>query len=285
MDCAENIMDKTIFEKLNSFVPSLPWNSTINIVTAINGDLYQWGTGTLLKIANNSFIITAAHVVSKIYQHKMQLYTSSNGSFVHLYGDWVYRTESDLFDIAILRLHPNISSQIGTKSYIGLYNIDFTDDHIKGIFYLCGYPEILSKPSTPTDPMMVSRLFQFMTHMYTGATDCITDYNAEYHFLLDSTSGKRNVDGEPVEFIGRAGKVLDLPGDLGGISGCSVWQIGTSEIPLEQWNNKRAKIVGIQTSVFRETKVIKVTRWSAVSSLLYEAYPDLRPAMSLWYSE
>ncbi|MFZ4662296.1 MAG: hypothetical protein ACOYNY_35135 [Caldilineaceae bacterium] len=278
-------MDKTIFKELNSFVPNLAYDSTISISVAAHGGFHQWGTGTLLRIADSSFIVTAAHVVSQVYYNKLQLYTPRNGSFVHLYGDWAYLTDSDLFDVAILRLHPDIVSNLGTASYIGLYNISLNNELSKGIFCLCGYPARLSKPSTPTEPLMTTKPLQVMSYMYTGDTDNIANYNAKHHFLLSSKTGFLDIDGEPMKLIGKDEKFLNLPRDLGGISGCSIWQIGTSEIPLEQWNSKRAKIVGIQTSVFPENKVIKVTRWSAVASLLYEAYPDIHSAMSLWYSD
>ena len=45
---------------------------------------------------------------------------------------------------------------------------------------------------------------------------------------------------------------------------------------------ERPSIVAVQTSVYPRPQIIKATRWVAVSTLLHETFPELRPALALW---
>jgi hypothetical protein len=45
---------------------------------------------------------------------------------------------------------------------------------------------------------------------------------------------------------------------------------------MDDWTPDCAKVVGVETSVYRETKVVKGTRWAGVAMLLWQNYPELR---------
>jgi hypothetical protein len=103
--------------------------------------------------------------------------------------------------------------------------------------------------------------------------------------LLSAQEAGTNKDGKLVNFADRNGVPLKFPGDLSGISGCSIWKIGEYNKPLSEWKRYRPKIVAVQTSVYSNVHIIKATRWIAVSTLLYHAFPDLRQVLSLRHIE
>jgi hypothetical protein len=276
----------TLYRQLNSFIPSSAWESTVGIVIVYGEaqELHQFGTGTLLKVADDVLLVTAAHVIRQAYQQDKGLCVATGNSFTQIYGDW-YLSESDAFDIAALRLPKNVVSELKAVSYFRLQDIDFSSDLSNGIFCLFGYPGLLSKPSTPKDTMMSLKPFQYTTYAYPGETGGLSAYQERYHLLLDGGEELKDVEGKPVLFHDRNGNRLQVPRDLGGISGCSVWKIGDRNRPLSQWKQYRPRVVAVQTGVYPERQVIKATRWVAISTLLYEAYPDLRPVMSLAHVE
>jgi hypothetical protein len=51
---------------------------------------------------------------------------------------------------------------------------------------------------------------------------------------------------------------------------------------LDQWGRCLPKVVGVETSIYQESQVIRVTRWGAVTTLISDAFAELRPALSLW---
>jgi len=51
---------------------------------------------------------------------------------------------------------------------------------------------------------------------------------------------------------------------------------------MDNWKKERPKVVAVQTSVYEKSRAIKATRWIAVSTLIHEAFPELRPSMNLW---
>lgn len=274
-----------INEQLNSFIPSKAWESTVSIVIVYGEELHQFGTGTLLKVADDVFLVTAAHVIRQAYQQNASLCVATGNTFTQVYGDWYLPSEYDPFDVALIRLSRNITNKLKDVSYIRLQDIEFNEDLSTGIFCLFGYPGLLSKPSTLKDKVMSLKPFQYMTYAYGGKTSGLSGYQERYHLLLNVGEEKKDIEGKSVRLYDRNGNLLQLPSGLGGISGCSVWKIGDSNKPLSEWDQYRPRIVGVQTGVYSESQVIKATRWVAVSTLLYEAFPELQSAMRLWFVE
>lgn len=58
---ADNVADYCT--RLESVIPARAWKSTVVIVRAQKPDVIQLGTGTLFRIADKSFVVTAAHVI------------------------------------------------------------------------------------------------------------------------------------------------------------------------------------------------------------------------------
>lgn len=75
-------------------------------------------------------------------------------------------------------------------------------------------------------------------------------------------------------FQDRDGQPATFPRDLRGISGCPVWAIGDLVRPVAEWRPPR--VAGVQTGAYQGSEVIRATRWVAVTTLLTEAFPNLR---------
>ncbi len=276
-----------ISELLDSRIPAKASGASISIgaFDLQSQVIDQFGTGTLLKIADDSFLVTAAHVATYATKLKKSLCIGINNGFIQLNGDWCLSTESTPHDIAVLRLPADMASKLVDIPHIRLHDVDFDSDLSKGVFCLLGYPARLAIPSTTDHTTMNITPFQFLTYAYDGETDMLSGYQQKYHVLLSAQAGGVDNDGKPVIFADRNGNSLSFPKDLGGISGCSIWKIGQYNKPLSDWKSYRPKIVAVQTSVYSDAQIIKGTRWAAVSSLLYKAFPDLRQALKLWHVE
>ena len=58
-------VQRRIDEAANAQAPSYAWDSTVPIVIANEGTVNQFGTGTLFRVANHFFLVTAGHVIKQ----------------------------------------------------------------------------------------------------------------------------------------------------------------------------------------------------------------------------
>jgi hypothetical protein len=56
------------------------------------------------------------------------------------------------------------------------------------------------------------------------------------------------------------------------------------DVPIERWGDRQARAVGIETGIYQAAGVIKVFRWTIVTTLIQRAFSDLRPALAIWRS-
>lgn len=280
---------KNLYRRIDSFIPPKAKESTVAIVLIHGAVLHQFGTGTLFRIADHSFLVTAAHVVEEARKYEGLCIPTADGSFVQIHGKWIcsskgqYGTATDLFDIAVLRLSSSTVVRLDDESFLRLDGIGFNEDLSSGIFCLFGYPALWSQPSTDENIRLKAKLLQYTTYAFEGSTETLPEYQARFHLLLNAgLVGSTDIEGSPVLFCDRSDTTAEFPRGLSGISGCSVWLIGNKNKPLHDWSCEEAKIVAVQTGVYHDRQIIQATRWIAVSTLLYQAFPELRPAMVLW---
>jgi hypothetical protein len=106
-------------------------------------------------------------------------------------------------------------------------------------------------------------------------------FDAERHFLL-SASREEMYDeaSDRSSFRTRSGFPTDFPDALRGISGCSVWKLGSLKERPVRWRQPR--LVGIETAVYTRAQAIRATKWNSVTTLLHAAFPDLRPVLKFY---
>ncbi len=270
-------------------VPSSVWDSTVAIVVAHEGRVCLFGTGTLFSVADQSFVLTAGHVAKGAEAFGTLAISSGSGPFVAIDGAWHCSAGnqstglSDPFDIAVHKLSSRSLGKLGPKRFLRLGDVEFAQQDHTAIYALFGYPAHWSRASDPGERTVSLKQFEYITYPFEQAPGGLPNYDARYHLLLQAQLGKSTLeDGSPVDFKSTRGDAIRFPGDLGGISGCSVWWIGDVREPVDRWRIDRSRNVGLVLSVYQQSQAIKVVRWVAVTTLLYEAFPDLRRSIDLY---
>lgn len=273
---------------MSACVPELTVTSTVGIVAAKAPVIRQLGTGTLLAIAEHRFVVTAAHVIREASQDALTLGISggTNGQFIATGGTWILsgdQPSDGRCDVALYELDKEQCCRLTDVDFIRIADVAFTEDLSTGFFVLTGFPTMWSTTINGSDDLMKSKLLQYGTYALEGSTAGLLDYNPIHHFLLEATPAELlDHTGEPTTFRTRTGFSAKIPNDLLGVSGCSVWMIGNLNKPVETWTKADSRLVGIETAVYSTRGAIKVTRWSAITTMLYNAVPALRPVIEMY---
>ncbi len=274
-----------------SAIPMSSVNATVPIVLLQDGSLSQHGTGTLFRIADAFFLVTAAHVFRLARQYALSIGFGAaiNGSFIPIRGRHLESRpkyaddDSDVCDIAIYPILSEDVSHIEKDRFLSLVDVDCGSQSPTAVYSICGFPCKWSKTSRTADEKVVLKAIQYTSYSYSGDTSAFVGYVADRHLLISANVDETTDDkGDAVRFVDFVGDALTFPKQLSGISGSSVWRIGDLNVPLSEWNSDHAKVVAVQTGVYQDKSVIKATRWSVVLEMLNRAFPELHPALSLW---
>jgi len=278
-----------VAKRIDECVPSVVAASTVAVICFQGQSVAQIGSGTLLAIADARFLVTAAHVAMAV--KKMEgtpgIAAIKANSLTSITGQWILSAsdngtaEGDRYDIALYRLDEREQNRLIGCEFVRLSDIRFTSDLSNGYFVLCGFPNHWSVSSDSPAATLILKPIQYGAWSYSGSVKGLEGYDATHHMLLEAKP-ETMVDhkGQNASMRTRAGYWVDMPGGLRGISGCSVWMIGDITASPRTWTPQSARIVGVETGVFEgATPTIKATKWKAVLSLLYAAFPDLRPSI------
>jgi hypothetical protein len=275
--------------QIDQCIPDLSIRSSVALVQPSGTLLRQIGSGTLLAVAEHKFIVTAAHVVRCALKDGRTLGVSGsiNDKFVATSGKWIVSggedNSEDPFDVAIYEFSSEQSSHFIPESFVRIGDVSFEEDLSNKYFLVTGFPGMWSTTSANDVEPIKSRLLQYGTYAFRGNTVGLTGFRPDHHILLEAKP-EDTVDniGNPISFRTRNGFPAQIPADLAGISGSSVWAIGDLQIPMAAWSSKHSRLVGIETSVYAIRGVIKATRWNAITTLLYQAFPAVRPTIEMY---
>ena len=284
-------LQRRINETATAQIPSYAWDCTTPIVIAHEDAVHHFGTGTLFRVADHFFLVTAGHVVKHACEHGKTLGIggSDDGRFIALTGDTLvssegqYGTSADPLDIGLHRLGPEAVARLSEKRFLLFDDIEFDSQSPTAVYTLFGFPGVWSSASSSPDEKVQYKALQYTTYRYDGDTSTLQEFQDRFHLLLDGQFHQvTNEDASPAQFRDSDGELVPFPRGLPGISGCSVWRIGDLNTPLDDWQVDKSRIVAVQTGVYHAKRAIKATRWVAVSTIIHEAFPELRPAMELW---
>ena len=251
----------------------------------------QIGSGTLIVVADQEFVLTAAHVVRDAANGQtLGISGFGGGPFISTAGQWIVSAPSqassseDPLDIALYPLTKDKVASLSRSEFVRIADVSFKSDLSNAYFILSGFPRIWSTTlDGGAEKTMQSRLLQYSTHSFAGESRALSGYDENRHFLLDATRTPLvDQNGDETSFRTRSGFPANMPGDLGGISGCSVWLVGDPYIPFVEWNAGSGRLVGVETGVYERRGAIKATRWNAVIMLIYSAFPSLRPVLEFY---
>jgi hypothetical protein len=255
--------------------------ASVSIVIVVGAALQQFGTGTLFRIGDEAFLVTAGHVIAKARARGKTLAATTKKSFVSLSGEWIVNERP--FDVALLRLSHQVVEKLDGMTFLRLDDVSFDENLSHGIFTVFGFPSIWSSPSTDDGQPLDLQPLRYTALMHDGDTNSLGGFSPRYHLLLSAQlEGVTDLNGNDVDYVSREGFRADFPGDLGGMSGASVWVIGDRRLPITEWHRRSPRIVAVQTGAYRGKPVLQATRWIAVSTLLYEAFPVVRPSLNMW---
>ncbi|HUT36294.1 MAG TPA: hypothetical protein VNE39_22590 [Planctomycetota bacterium] len=246
----------------SSFVPML----------AIQGErLVLRGTGTLLAVADRHFVLTAAHVFTRDAEtiEGMCIYPGGGLSKIIPVPANIHIV-SDPLDLALMPLDAEAVAMTAGRAFLSLerFALRYYPPE-QGYFVLHGYPScwLRKDANNNPDPYALS----YHTALYKGRTDRLEHYQQDVHILLEAPAGPNPFEGQP----------KNPPESLGGVSGCTVWEILRRGRDFDNWDPSRARIVAIQTSVYSRSGVLKATYARFILEALTEFYPDLRRAIRL----
>jgi hypothetical protein len=274
--------------KVGSQVPRWAWDSVVSIVLSSERSLHQFATGALFQVADQRFVVTAAHAIRIAAGHGKTIgITCGSNSFMSASGNWIcsepfqYGSVEDPFDIAVYRIPDELVPRFNRQRFIQLSEVNF-DVLSSGVFVLFGYPDIWAVPSRSDDEKLKIKPLEYTAIGYGGNLASLEGYQPKLHFLLDADSkGISLSDGSRTELRKGDGSPAAFPRDLKGISGCPVWLVGDQRVPAGDWQSLPVGLAGVQTGVYQESGVIRVTRWIAVTTLIHEVFPELRCALTI----
>jgi hypothetical protein len=269
-------------EQWAKMVPGeLAWGAMVAIMIERGSALQVLGSGTLFRIADRSFVITAAHVMQQGMGSTLRIIpadTPNSHKILSFAGDGILESTSNA-DVAALHLLPKVADQIDPTRFLRLDHISLSQNIDNGLFAVFGFPSMMSFPQGAD--LKVTK-FSLMASIYEGDTDALENFDPRVHFAIEADSDDtRGEDGKPIDFTYPAGGVrANFPGDLGGISGGSVWMVAHNPQDRQE-GCATARLVGVETGVHQKSQCIRATRWKEVIYLLLNAMPDLRPAIAL----
>jgi len=266
-----NALKLTICEKMLPILERV----VVPILRYRDDSLQMHGTGTLFRIADKSFLVTASHVLKHAIDNGYSLAISDFGDGVRAVGLEGKNYSDNDEDIAVLELSQDVVSQIPNRRFLTIHHTDRNNDRPRnGEFMLCGYPIVLSKTTTTDlgNRKMRSYPLTSFAGIYSGETSHLSDYDTQAHLLLSTPY-------EDAELLAEA--EVPIPSRVHGMSGCSIWQVFYNGLSPEHWTTDDAVIVGIQTGVYTNGDVTKGTRWSIIFQFLRDKFPELRGPLSL----
>ena len=243
----------------------------VPIYGELKGIPIQCGTGTLFRVADYYFLVSACHVTN-LARRGVQLYISDSipeAPGIPLEGN--LHSENNL-DVSVWQLAPQVVSELPNRKFLTIHQADRADLRVtRGWYYVHGYPNCWSDPR-PEEQKTTVKAFTYGTVLYQGDTSTFEGYNPEIHVLLTAPK-EGNIDSHGAE--------TEMPASLKGISGCSIWQAYYEGLPSRSWTVDDAVVVAVQTGVYRGGTVVRGTRWWIIEKILSKNYPDLEGPLSL----
>ncbi len=264
---AQLVEDDDYCKKLGSTLEPVIGRYTVSIVLEDGKSLRQHGTGTLLRIAERSFLTTAAHVVA--VQHELFIYGAEGKGLMQLDGKRIRTVgQPDVFDLAIIELDDQEVEHLSGFKFIRLIDV-MTNDFGPDLYFVTGFPSAYTPETNDQNQKLYLKRFYCFSYP-TAKTSHLENFDAKYHIALH---GKHEDavplgDSEPLP-----------PTTLRGISGCGIWKTNAIAVPRDAWTPDHAKLAAVQTCEYRSA--IRGTNWLGIATMIYQRFPELRAALGL----
>jgi hypothetical protein len=230
------------------------------------------GTGTLIRVANRLFIVTAAHVIEGLDLSLLAVPSAPQDGLPLGISGMLLRPPPalrDEVDVAVMEVSQGDRSRQLEGSWGALTLEDMErNPNPNGVFALCGYPSEKLRPDGKTLRCVLIAAFTERIPPPANASGPINDgldlfFKAE-PFGVDT-------DGDEV-----------VTPNLRGCSGAAIWQY-TETTGTTLWTPKRAlKVVGVQSSAMNG-EWFRAKSWATVLSALRSADAALEAEIERYF--
>lgn len=276
---------RSLYGRMHDAMVQLVKSHVVAIAAYYQGKLRHHATGSLVRFADQFFLVTAAHAIEVFDKYKaldpeimLFLDNGDDSDLVRLYGNYhVTKTvrdlnrprvvlpgeRDDLWDVGFWQLDRKTVDSLTNKVFLNRKSISITDDLTSGVYYLAGVPGTWSQVNMEAR-CATWKWFRYIAHPLSATTE-LTNFDQRFHLALCLSHGE------------------GLPTDYHGISGCPIWKL--ADLPVgDAWDVSQARIVAIQTCVYEqcEPRAIRGTRWQCAVSVLREMHPEIWDGFNLW---
>ena len=253
MRASKGLIERYIFDR------------TVVLATHDETKVLKFGTGMLLRVDNQSIVITAAHVIKNVDPETIQLTTTeapSNRRFAPSTGD-IYGGEfSDELDVGFLRIRDS-ASLLATKQFLSLEDLEFFPTGLTtDLAILFGMPGTEHKQPSPG-----VHSFGSFTYMTSFPED--VDWSASGHRPTTLSVGYEQLVEDTF-----TGQEKELPAPYG-MSGGGLWRARFAGRAL--WTPDQLRLVGILTEFDEAKREVAANRVENLYHLLasHFALPDI----------
>jgi hypothetical protein len=248
--------------------------ATVPLLAAQNGTLHVAGTGTLIRVAGEGFLVTASHVAKLQTKHGFELAIPvADGEGISLGGVLAWATDDDRYDVAVVRLVPEATLRLrqSEREFLSILDTEDIDPTAApdGGYALLGFPE---EAVRRRDGESVGPVLHYLGCMkYRGPVDNLeSSFRPDTHFLLSLDAVREQ----------ETGAVTNFPHPEG-MSGCSVWWLYAVHDVVGGWKARYARWVGVQSAYFEDHRALKIVPWSHVRALMRQTWPELKAVLTL----
>jgi len=247
--------------------------SVVPISYSGHGTLGIMGTGTLFRVADKSFLVTASHVVDTAEEQGLELAIcdlAPTSPSIPLHGR-IQGHKS--YDVAVWELPPDVVNAIRNRTFLTVHHADRENRRpSRGWYCALGFPSFFASTDLENNKLRVNHPFTFGAEAYQGDTNDLPGYDPRFHILLHTPPEdvRWAVEGPP-----------PIPTRFDGLSGCSIWQAYYEGLLSKHWTTDDAVVVAVQTGVYKNGTIVKGTRWWVVDRIIRECYPELAGPLSL----
>jgi hypothetical protein len=265
-------MDRAVLPIINK--------SVVSLFRGGEGSISPHGTGTLFRIADEHFLVTAAHVVDGLGEFDWRLYVAdykAGSNLVALEGDLTRTLDNKVQDVAIFRLAQRTVDTLVNRVFLSLTNVDFGMLQPRpGWYYVFGYP-VSQQKVDKAQAQVATKPFAYGSHLFSGPTASLNGFDARLHLLVHVYKNA-NVDS--------SGSSVYLPRSFLGISGASIWRAYANGESAASWTASTSlKVVSVETCVYpdanQDAVLVRGTKWWLVRRMLIEQYPSMVRVFSL----
>lgn len=229
------------------------------------------GSATLLKIGEHHFLLSAAHVLKKIFnQHlyipkgnALELFSPLTDGQLHSTKSNSLDHNDDTFDVAYIRIRPGAVEKFSQFEFLSITDLEVDDHPLKlKPYYITGYPDSKTK-FLNGHKKLDERFYAYVRFLADKQIYSKTGLSPFTHIILDLDRKKS---------VGANLRVETAPHPRG-MSGGGVWCQS-----IDAMTNKvkgRPKLAGISVSYQKSPDVVIATKIPLILTMISKNIPNL----------